>query len=57
MRDRIAFAFPLIIAALLPLAGMALAALRYGQDDRAEAGLTLAAAMLGTVVWALVLSA
>lgn len=56
MRERLAYAFPLIIAALLPIAGLALAALRFGQEERAEAGLILLAALLGSLVWAIVLS-
>lgn len=56
MRERLAKAFPLLIAALLPFAGAALAVLRYGQGDRPQAAATLVAALLGAVIWAVVFS-
>jgi hypothetical protein len=57
VKERLNDAFPLIVAAALPLAGLALAAARLSQDERPEAGRLLVAALLGSLIWAIVLSA
>ncbi len=56
MKERLATTFPYALAALLPLAGVLLA-VAWAMDKRTyDAAILLAAALLGTVVWVLVLS-
>jgi hypothetical protein len=55
MLDRLRDLFPFAVAVALPLAGVVLAALRFGQGDRDD-GLRLAAAsVLGVALYALIL--
>ena len=57
MRERAALALPLFLAALVPLAGILLALLRLSEQRRREAGLIGAAAVLGALIWTIVLTA
>lgn len=57
MRERLTYAFPLIVAAALPVAGLVLAGARLTEGARSEASRLLLAALLGTVIWVIVLSA
>ena len=47
--------FAVIIAAVLPIAGLALAGIRFSEGDRPEGGRILLAALLGALIWAIVL--
>ncbi len=55
MPARLAAAFPFVLAAILPLVGLILAVVWFTQERRQEAGLLLAASVLGAAVYALVL--
>jgi hypothetical protein len=55
MPARLAAAFPFVLAAVLPLVGLILAVLRFTEDRRHEAGMLLAASLLGAFVYALIL--
>jgi hypothetical protein len=57
VRERLTYAFPLIVAAALPVAGLALAGARMTEGARSEAGRLLLAALLGALIWVIVLSA
>jgi hypothetical protein len=57
MKERLALSFPLILSAVLPMAGLVLALVRLGEGRRTDAGMMAAAAVLGACVWALVLTA
>lgn len=56
MKERIALAFPFILAAALPLPGLIMAVLRAVEQKYYDAGLLVASAVLGAVIWALVLT-
>lgn len=57
MKERATTIFPYVIAAALPLAGLVLAA-AWAVDKRTyDAALVAAAALLGALVWTLVLTA
>ncbi len=56
MRARLELVFPLVLAAVLPLAGLLLALVRYADKRNAEGSYVLAAALLGAVVWGVVLT-
>jgi hypothetical protein len=53
--DYLRGAFVYIVAALLPLAGAILAAVRYSQGERDESLRILLAAFIGVCVWGLLL--
>ena len=55
MPARIASVFPFVLAAVLPLVGLILAAVWVADGRRQEAGMLLAASLLGAVVYAIVL--
>lgn len=57
MKERIATWFPFVLAALVPLAGVVLALAWAADGRRREAGNLVGAAVLGAVVWILVLTA
>lgn len=57
MKERATTIFPYAIAAALPLAGLVLAAAWAVERRTHDAALVLAAALLGALIWALVLSA
>ena len=57
MKERATTIFPYAIAAALPLAGLVLAAAWAVERRTHDAVLVLAAALLGALIWALVLSA
>ena len=57
MKERATTIFPYAIAAALPLAGLVLAAAWAVERRTQDAALVLAAALLGALIWALVLSA
>ena len=55
MLDRLRGAFIYIVAALLPLAGLILAAVRYGQGERDESLRVLLATFIGICLYGLLL--
>ena len=57
MRERATTIFPFAIAAVLPLAGLVLAAAWAVEKRTYDAALVAAAALLGALVWFLILSA
>ena len=57
MRERATAIYPVAIAAALPVAGIVLALVRFSENDRREAGVMAAAAILGAAIWAIVLTA
>ncbi len=57
LRERMALVFPFLLAAVVPLAGLMLAVLRATERRYAEAGSLAVAAVLGTVIWVLLLTA
>jgi hypothetical protein len=57
MRDRAATIFPFVIAAALPLAGLVLAAAWAFEKRTYDAALVLGAALLGAIIWVIVLGA
>ena len=57
MKERATTIFPYAIAAVLPLAGLVLAAAWAVEKRTYDAGLVLAAALLGALVWFLLLGA
>lgn len=56
MKERATLIFPYAIAAVLPLAGLVLALVRLTERRAYDAGLLLAAALLGTLIYLLILS-
>ena len=57
MKERATTIFPYVIAAALPLAGLVLAAAWAVEKRTYDAALVLGAAVLGAVLWLVVLSA
>ncbi len=57
MRERLTYAFPLIVAAVVPLAGLTMAAIRLGERRRQDAAALAGASLLGALIWVLALSA
>lgn len=57
MKERATTIFPFAIAAVLPLAGLVLAAAWAVEKRTYDAALVLGAALLGALVWFLILSA
>ena len=55
MLDRLRWVFPYVVAVLLPLAGVIIALVRYGQGDREDALRIALAAFLGLCVYGLFL--
>lgn len=55
MLDAARGVFIYVLAALLPLAGLILAAVRFAEGDRHEGAMVLAAALLGAFAYLLVL--
>ncbi len=55
MKERAALILPYAIAAVLPLAGLILAVLRFAEGRRYDAGLLVAAAALGTLIYLIIL--
>ena len=53
MLDRLRWLFPLVVALVLPLAGVVLAAARVAEGDREQAGQLAAATLLGVALYAL----
>ena len=53
MLDRLRWLFPFVVALVLPLAGVILAAARFAEGDREEAGRLAAATLLGVALYAL----
>lgn len=56
VKQRLVDAFPLIVAAALPIAGLVLAGAHLAEGRRQEATPLALAALLGTLIWVLVLS-
>lgn len=56
MRERVPLIFALVLAVILPLAGLLLAGARLADHRKAEAGQVLAATVVGAVIWSLLLS-
>jgi len=56
VRERLAYALPLVLAVIVPLAGLLLALVRLGAGERRDAGAMLAATVLGAFLWALLLT-
>ena len=56
MRARLAELFPYAVAFVLPVAGLVLAGAKATTDDRHDAAVLLAAAVLGTLAWVSVLT-
>lgn len=56
MKERATVIFPYAIAAALPLAGLVLALARAVEGKTHDAAVLLGAALLGTLIWFLVLS-
>lgn len=54
--DQLRAGFPYIIALGLPLAGLALAVIRFADGDRDEGSRLLGATALGVALWALLLT-
>ena len=52
--DRLRWLFPLVVALVLPLAGVILVAARFAEGDRDEARYLAAATLLGVALYALV---
>jgi hypothetical protein len=57
VRERAAELFPFAAAAVLPLAGIVMAGVQYADGEREYATRLALAALLGTVIWLLVLTA
>jgi hypothetical protein len=57
VRDRATELFPFAAAAVLPLAGLVMAGFQYAEGEREYATRLALAALLGTVIWLLVLTA
>jgi hypothetical protein len=57
VRERAVAVFPFVLAAALPLAGLAMAGFQYSEGDRDYAGRLGLASLLGVVIWTLVLTA
>lgn len=57
MKDRATTVFPYAVAAVLPMAGLVLAAAWALEQRTHEAGLVAASAVLGALVWFILLSA
>jgi hypothetical protein len=56
LKERLAGAFPYMLAGVVPLAGLVLGLFRIVEGRRPEGGALIAAALLGTVIWVSVLS-
>jgi Na+-driven multidrug efflux pump len=56
MLDRLRWLFPFAVAVALPLAGIILAGVRFGQGDRDEALRLAGAAVVGMALYAVLLS-
>lgn len=56
LKERLSAAFPYAVAGVLPLAGVVLGLVRFGEGRGREGGLYLAAAALGTLIWVSALS-
>jgi hypothetical protein len=57
VNDRANSIFPFAIAAIFPPAGLILAIAEYGQGHRDAAGRIAGAAVLGAIIWVLLLTA
>src|SRR6476659_2594634 len=57
VRERLSLAFPFLLAAIVPLAGLALAGIRVSEKRYHDAWVLAAAAVLGALIWVLALSA
>jgi hypothetical protein len=57
VNDRANSMFPFAIAAVFPPAGLILALAEYGQGHRDAAGRIAGAAVLGAIIWVLLLTA
>lgn len=56
MRERIALAFPYLLAAALPLAGIFLAIFRASEKKYYDAGLLTLSSLLGALIFLILLS-
>jgi len=57
VRERAALALPFLLAAIVPLAGLALAGIRVAEKRYYDASVLAAASVLGALIWVLALSA
>jgi hypothetical protein len=57
VRERAAGVFPFVLSAVLPLAGLLMAGFQYAEGEREYATRLALAALLGVVIWTLVLTA
>jgi hypothetical protein len=57
VRERAAGVFPFLLSAVLPLAGLLMAGFQYSEGEREYATRLALAALLGVVIWTLVLTA
>ena len=56
MKERLSAAFPYIVAAALPLAGLFLALFRATEQKYYDAGLLLLSSLLGALIFVILLS-
>lgn len=57
MKERLAHVFPIAVAAVLPVAGLVLAGARFAEGERDLGARLLIAALLGGLIWTILLTA